>query len=65
MASRTDDQFNLRLPPRMRPRIAKLAKANHRSMNSEIVFHLEKAIEALTRTASEGVAPPPKASPET
>lgn len=50
--SRTDDQFNIRMPPRMRPRIAKMAKANHRSMNAEIVFHLERALEAQAKPAT-------------
>lgn len=33
----------------MRSRFAKLAKTNHRSMNSEIVFHLERALEAQAK----------------
>lgn len=44
--SRGSDQFQLRLPDGLRPRIAHLAKRNLRSMNSEIVFLLEKAIRA-------------------
>jgi Holliday junction resolvasome RuvABC DNA-binding subunit len=39
--SRTADQFVLRLPDGMRPRIAEAAKANGRSMNAEIVARLE------------------------
>lgn len=48
--SRGSDQFNLRLPPGLRNTIAELAKSNMRSMNSEIVFHLEKAVKAQTET---------------
>ena len=42
--SRGSDQFNVRLPPGLRQKISELARTNMRSMNSEIVFHLEKAI---------------------
>jgi hypothetical protein len=38
------DRFQLRLPEGMRQRIKELATDSKRSMNSEIVFHLEKAI---------------------
>ena len=42
--SRHQDQFVLRLPGGMRERIAELAETNNRSMNSEIVAILEKAL---------------------
>ncbi|MBD8906552.1 hypothetical protein MZTS_07400 [Methylorubrum zatmanii] len=54
----------VRMPPRMRSRIASLARTNRRSMNSEIVFHLEKLIEAQTQAAPTGVPAPTEASPE-
>lgn len=38
---RDSEKFNLRLPDGMRERIAQAAKANNRSMNSEIVARLE------------------------
>lgn len=38
---RESDKFMLRLPDGMRERIAKVAKANNRSMNAEIVYVLE------------------------
>ena len=41
--SRHQDQFVLRMPDGMRERIMESAKANNRSMNSEIVAILEKA----------------------
>lgn len=40
--SRNSDQFPLRLPDGMRELIKEHAKANGRSMNSEIVFQLAK-----------------------
>lgn len=43
--SREADRFQVRMPSGMRPKIAALAKANHRSMNNEIVFHLAKVLE--------------------
>ena len=49
------DTFNVRLPTGMRDAIRQAAAASHRSMNSEIVFHLEKAMaatgEGLANTA--------------
>lgn len=42
--SQQADRFQLRLSEGMRERIKELALQNKRSMNSEIVFHLEKAI---------------------
>lgn len=41
---RTDDQFNIRMPDGMRALIADRARANLRSMNSEIVMILAKAL---------------------
>lgn len=43
--SRNADKFVVRLPTAMRERIAEIAKANHRSMNSEIVRSLESLVE--------------------
>ena len=42
--SRVADQFQVRFPDGMRDRIAAAAKANGRSMNSEIVARLEASI---------------------
>lgn len=43
-SSRGADQFALRLPPGLRARVKAAAQANNRSMNSEVVFHLERAL---------------------
>ncbi|MDI4702303.1 Arc family DNA-binding protein, partial [Salmonella enterica subsp. enterica serovar Cerro] len=42
--SQMQDKFNLRFPDGMRDAIAERAKANGRSMNSEIVQILEDAL---------------------
>lgn len=44
-AGRGSDQFVLRFPSGMRDRVAELAKLHGRSMNSEIISMLDKAIE--------------------
>lgn len=41
-ASRSSDQFILRLPDGMRTQIAEKAKSNGRSMNSEVVDAIHK-----------------------
>lgn len=43
------DQFNLRMPEGMRERIAKAARVNARSMNSEIVALLEAGLSREDR----------------
>ncbi|MGL5450968.1 MAG: Arc family DNA-binding protein [Aeromonas sp.] len=45
--SRNSDKFVLRLPDGMREKIAEQAKANGRSMNAEIVYHLQKAMDGM------------------
>ncbi|MFI8556385.1 Arc family DNA-binding protein [Pseudomonas putida] len=42
--SRTADKFVVRLPDGMRERVAEVARANHRSMNSEIIDRLEQSL---------------------
>ncbi|MGV6875946.1 Arc family DNA-binding protein [Pseudochelatococcus sp. B33] len=54
IASRKDDQFSLRLPAGLRDRVKERANANGRSMNSEIIHHLERA---LAQPASAGNDP--------
>ena len=45
MQTRTfEDQYTLRLPRGLRDRIKEEATRNRRSMNAEIIFHLEKAV---------------------
>ena len=50
------DGMNLRLPDGMRNRIKAEAANNRRSMNSEIVFHLERIYGAEEVAAGEGFA---------
>ena len=38
------DQYALRFPAGMRDDVKALAVANRRSMNAEIIFHLERAL---------------------
>lgn len=45
---------NIRLPDGMRDRIRRNAAANHRSMNSEIVHYLDRALAADQEKAPEG-----------
>lgn len=45
------DQYMLRLPPGMRDAVAKLADANGRSMNTEIVAAIEKHLTGTSRLA--------------
>ncbi|RUT39762.1 Arc family DNA-binding protein [Pseudomonas sp. PAMC 29040] len=42
--SRELDKFVLRLPDGLRPRIANAAQDNHRSMNSEIIYRIERSL---------------------
>ncbi|QLC73695.1 Arc family DNA-binding protein [Pseudomonas sp. LPB0260] len=51
--SRTDPQFKLRVPPKLRSKIEQSAFAARRSMNSEVVIRLE-ASYAQEKTAKEG-----------
>ncbi len=41
--SRTDPQFNLRLPDDLREKVRTAAKANRRSVTAEILARLEKS----------------------
>lgn len=50
-AERLDaDKYVVRLPEGLRDRLKVVALQNRRSMNSEIVFHLERAISATAET---------------
>ena len=51
--SQMQDKFNLRFPDGMRDAIAERAKANGRSMNSEIVHILQQALDAGTNSDEE------------
>lgn len=43
--SRTDPQFNLRMPEELREKVAEAAKANRRSATAEIIARLEASFE--------------------
>lgn len=43
--SHEKDKFVIRLPDGLRPSINEQAKANHRSMNNEIIHRLERSLE--------------------
>ena len=47
-AGRGSDQFVIRFPEGMRDRIAKLAAANGRSMNAELIDRIEKSMAEIT-----------------
>lgn len=49
--SREQDKFVLRMPDGLRPEISDAASINHRSMNSEIIFRLNRTIELETQLA--------------
>lgn len=50
--SQTSDRFQVRLPDGLRDAIKIAAAQNRRSMNSEIVFHLEKAFEQKEKSGT-------------
>ncbi|WP_083553952.1 Arc family DNA-binding protein [Paracoccus sp. SM22M-07] len=43
-ARKQDTPFGLRMPQGMRNRVKTMAADNGRSMNSEIIYHLKKAL---------------------
>lgn len=49
--SRDQDKFVLRMPDGLRPEISDAASTNDRSMNSEIIFRLNRTIELETQLA--------------
>ena len=51
-ASRESDQFNLRLPEGLRPKLKVLAAQNRRSMNSELIYLVERGIKAVSDDAN-------------
>ncbi|MBT0729509.1 Arc family DNA-binding protein [Rosenbergiella nectarea] len=55
--SQTQDKFTVRFPDGMRDVIAERAKANGRSMNSEIIHILEEAVKNETVAWDESLAP--------
>lgn len=55
VASRGADQFMLRFPPGLRGRLKAAAHASNRSMNSEAIFHLERALLGAGAATGEGL----------
>lgn len=51
--SRDQDKFVLRMPDGLRPEISNAASINDRSMNSEIIFRLNRTIELETQLANQ------------
>lgn len=51
--SRDQDKFVLRMPDGLRPEISNAASINDRSMNSEIIFRLNRTIELETQLADQ------------
>ena len=47
---RLSAQFGLRMPEEMRAEIARIAEANNRSMNAEIVARLERSLATTDET---------------
>lgn len=65
MARQEQDKFMLRLPDGMRARVATSAKANRRSMNSELVYQLQRLYGATEATGEGLDAQIPAASSDT
>jgi predicted DNA-binding protein len=51
IAAKKSDQYMLRLPPGLRDRVARRAKKNGRSMNTEIIDAIERHLTGLDRLA--------------
>ncbi|MDR7146179.1 Arc family DNA-binding protein [Rhizobium sp. BE258] len=52
-ASRGADQFVVRLPEGLRDQVKQSADRNLRSMNSEIIYHLQQAVQNDNRHYNE------------
>ncbi|MBK3797538.1 hypothetical protein CXF92_18540 [Pseudomonas sp. Choline-3u-10] len=56
--SRTDPQFNLRIPAELRDKISRAAERNKRSATAEIISRLEQSFERdIARFIHTGVSP--------
>lgn len=62
--SQTADKFVIRLPDGMRERLRQQAKANQRTMNGEIVFHLDRALAAENENGPAATAIAPDQEPD-
>ena len=48
--SQTADRMNIRLPDGLRDELKVRAAMNRRSMNAEVIFHLERALASAAAT---------------
>lgn len=55
------ERFVIRMPAGMRERLRVAAAENRRSMNSEIIFHMDRALPLQVRKAVAGVGSKAKA----
>lgn len=55
--SRFSDKFMVRFPEGMRDRLAAAARENRRSMNAELIIHLERALPDPASCALDPSAP--------
>lgn len=46
--AQTADKFMVRLPDGMRGALSEIAKANHRSMNTEVIIALDRYLQGRT-----------------
>lgn len=53
-ASDEAERFNVRMPQGLRDRLRSSADDNRRSMNAELIFHLDRALPLQVRKAAAG-----------
>lgn len=62
--SQTAERFQVRMPEGLRARLTRAAHDNRRSMNAELVFHLERSLPSATAATGDMVgASTPAAAP--
>lgn len=52
--SQEAERFNVRMPEGLRDRLRASAEENRRSMNAELIFHLDRALPLQVRKAAAG-----------
>lgn len=55
--SQDADQYVLRFPPGLRERVKQSASVNHRTMNAEMIHHIEAALGKEKGPAATAIAP--------
>lgn len=53
-SSQEAERFNVRMPEGLRERLRMSAEDNRRSMNAELIFHLDRALPLQVRKAAAG-----------